>query len=410
MKLPFKRYVLVHYVRWLEAVGFLFCFVMAAIMAASVFYKIDDAMKYRGAAVTLTHESVELPLKAYIHSVLLKEGDEVAAGAPVFQVVSDPVDVALFESARQLEHTRGQLKALPAEQLGFPSLLGLLDESVAALKPLTEKGRVDEVKAPMGGVLRPESGSTLAELEGQILDGKVASIYSGKALRFKVAVGGNNASMVRINLLSEKDVLDWKILTSHLKNSATDSAPIERIRDLLRGKMPEVKPGKKPLKRLQAEIVTELNGLLQSTDFHDAAVWGDGPLPGEAQVLLDRGPESLSHTELCRMNRLLMEALFPSSIATSANEAQPVKAKIIVTPIADAAAGVQDKPVPTVYTMIGKVAAEPEGGQVLVELPEPPPELVSRLLSAMTDPGEETVVSSGKVVVGRISLFNFLFR
>ena len=60
--------------------------------------------------------------------------------------------------------------------------------------------------------------------------------------------------------------------------------------------------------------------------------------------------------------------------------------------------------------MTGEVAAEPKGGQVLIELPDPPPELVSSLANAMTNPGEEAIVSSGTVVVGRISLFSFLFR
>lgn len=412
MKLPFKRYLLVHYIRWLEAVGYLFCALIIAGMVGSVFYKIDDAMKFQGVSVALTSEPVELRTKAYVDEVLAEDGDEVAAGTPLLKVVYDPQEVAIREAVQQVVRTRSQLKTLSPEVLGDSPALTLLDQSVEAIRPRMGRQSSEEVRAPLSGILRKEGGASLAELRGQIKQGTIASICSEKALRFKVPVLGNKSNLVRINLLAEDDVSDWRALTSYIKKGdrPSASAAIERIRELLEDKLDEVKPDKRPLKRLQADIVAELNALIQKRDFYEPSIFEGARITEEAKALADKGVDTLTHTQLCRLNRLLLEGLFSNCIAASANEAQPVKAKVIVTPVAEPAAGKNAPPVPAVYRMTGRVVAEPEGGQVLIELSAPEAGLTKSLLRAMEEPGKETIASSGVVVVGRVSLFRFLFH
>lgn len=412
MRLPFKRYLLVHYIRWLETAGYLFCAVMIAGMVASVFYKIDDVMKFQGVTVALTSEPVDLPSKVYIEAVLAEDGDEVTEGTPLLKAVTGPQEVAAREAEQQIVHTRGQLAALSPEALGASPVLELLDQSAEAIRSLTGRQSPEDVKAPISGLLRKTGGASLAELRGQIKQGTVASIYSTKALRFKVPVSGNKSNLVRINLLAEDDVSDWRILTSYIKSGdgASASLPIERIRERLKGKLDEVQPGKHPLKRLQADIIAELNALLQKRDFYDPSNWGGARINEEAKALVDKGVDILTHTQLCRLNRLLLEGLLPDAIVTSADKPQAVKAKVIVTPAAEPGAGKDAKPVPTVYRMTGRVVAEPEGGQVLIELSAPEAGLVQSLLRTMEEPGKETIVSSGAVVVGQVSLFRFLFH
>jgi hypothetical protein len=58
-----------------------------------------------------------------------------------------------------------------------------------------------------------------------------------------------------------------------------------------------------------------LNKLIARSDFYDEAAWRGISLPKEAKDFVARGASNLSKTELQRMNRLLIEAAFPTSFA-----------------------------------------------------------------------------------------------
>ena len=80
-RLPFKRFLLVHYVRWLEAVGFLFCALLMAVIAGSAFYKIDDVMKFQASTVALASEPVKLPAYSTFESLPVAVGADDAKDA-----------------------------------------------------------------------------------------------------------------------------------------------------------------------------------------------------------------------------------------------------------------------------------------------------------------------------------------
>jgi ABC-2 family transporter protein len=58
----------------------------------------------------------------------------------------------------------------------------------------------------------------------------------------------------------------------------------------------------------------ELNGMLNSQNLYDPALWSPRMLSNEAQRLQERGPANLSEEERQRLNRLLIDAAFPDYI------------------------------------------------------------------------------------------------
>ncbi len=58
-----------------------------------------------------------------------------------------------------------------------------------------------------------------------------------------------------------------------------------------------------------------LNKLITRPDFYEAKAWGELSLPKEAKDFVTRGTDNLSKIELQRMNRLLIEAAFPSNFS-----------------------------------------------------------------------------------------------
>ena len=59
------------------------------------------------------------------------------------------------------------------------------------------------------------------------------------------------------------------------------------------------------------QLVREINGMLRRADFYSPAAWLGVSLPGEARVLLIKGIENLSGTELSRFNALALSAACP---------------------------------------------------------------------------------------------------
>ena len=115
----------------------------------------------------------------------------------------------------------------------------------------------------------PDAKQPLHSLQGTIATGEVATIISYGSLRFPVPVGGENALRVRVNLLAEPDVIDWKVLTAIVRSDSPPQDPAEkRTWEMLQGKLEEVRPDKVPLKRAMPEVVGALNELLRRPDFY----------------------------------------------------------------------------------------------------------------------------------------------
>jgi ABC-type transport system involved in multi-copper enzyme maturation permease subunit len=65
----------------------------------------------------------------------------------------------------------------------------------------------------------------------------------------------------------------------------------------------------------RGNIYALLNLAVETRDFYDSAAWKSYRLPEEATALIDQGVASLDEPQLMRLNRLLLEAAFPRSIA-----------------------------------------------------------------------------------------------
>ncbi|MBI4726159.1 PorV/PorQ family protein [candidate division TA06 bacterium] len=61
-------------------------------------------------------------------------------------------------------------------------------------------------------------------------------------------------------------------------------------------------------------LLAEINLSLSRTDFYQQEQWANNPFPVEAQELLAEGPGNLSQNDLRKLNRMLLEALYPSDL------------------------------------------------------------------------------------------------
>jgi len=77
--------------------------------------------------------------------------------------------------------------------------------------------------------------------------------------------------------------------------------------------------GQWPRPELQHAFVREANAILRRADFADPETWKSIDLPAEARALMAAGAERLSPMKRTRLNRLLLEALFPDGITQSRN-------------------------------------------------------------------------------------------
>lgn len=72
--------------------------------------------------------------------------------------------------------------------------------------------------------------------------------------------------------------------------------------------------GNQDFRGLEA-VRKNLNKLIARRDFYEAEAWSEIPMPKEAKDFLARGADNLSKVEVQRMNRLLIEAAFPTHFA-----------------------------------------------------------------------------------------------
>jgi hypothetical protein len=408
---PFKKRLLAKYINWLEAAGFLMIGTLIAGMVASTVYKIDDAMKFTNAPVSPRKEPVALPTEAFVDAVETTGGAAVKTGQVLLRASTDANDLAVLRAAAAIRTAEEALRAAPTDAATTAAVAGLLQEALAKAVAVPRNKPPEPVVAPVDGEVVPNPKQPLDSLQGKIATGDVATIISYGSLRFPVPVTGDNALRVRMNLLAEQDVLDWKLLTRQIRSENPPEDPAtRRVWDLLSGKLDEVRPGATPLKRAMPEIVGALNEILRKPDFYEAKAWQGKQLPPEARQLLEKGPAKLPADELIRLNRLQMELALPGAIAPGANIHQEVKAKLYIPVQHRTPEGKIVKDPPKVFNVSGTVVHEPVMGQVLIDLPNPPAEVVDHLKLQAKDPSLPGVTTTGIVVVGRISLFRFLFK
>ena len=99
------------------------------------------------------------------------------------------------------------------------------------------------------------------------------------------------------------------------------SGPMDRLWWLLSAELREgllaVGPDEMPAAQLQHQFVREINGILQGDDLYDESAWRGMPLGGVAAGLIAQAPAGLPADDRTRLNRLLLEALFPMALANA---------------------------------------------------------------------------------------------
>ena len=410
MRAPFKKLFLARYVQILEAVGFVLIGLLIATMIVSAVYRIDDGVKFRLDAVRPQMYPVELPsTRVWVRTVDVRAGQRVEAGDACATVMTDETVIALVGAEADLRRAESAVgvSARPEVSRELP---GLVAAASAAVDRAAGTAAAVTVRAPVGGIVRESAERRLGDLVGRVIDGALMTVENYDSLRIEIPLSGENAARVRIHLLAEEDIRDWRELTRLLRGE--DPAPSEavaRIRGMLAGRMDGIRPGRVPLKRDQPEVVRALNAILEDAGLHEASAW-PADLPSEARALLETDPAELSRDDRIRLNRILLENGLGDAIAESRGEQQAVKITFHVprAQVGPAGAGRKSKAEP--YPMQGRVIAEPEGGKVIGEFPAPEPGLTEALRARAEDDRLDPVVAVGSVVVGRVTLFRFLFR
>jgi len=139
-------------------------------------------------------------------------------------------------------------------------------------------------------------------------------------------VGGDQISGLTSELIQEEgpslftanSILDWARFLDSLREP-TASTPQHRIRELLRAaskKIIEDYSAGRPIDRDSKYIVVkDINEIVKRRDFYTKEVFEKFEMSKQAQHLLRKPTEQLSDEETERLNRLLLEAVYPVEIA-----------------------------------------------------------------------------------------------
>lgn len=117
----------------------------------------------------------------------------------------------------------------------------------------------------------------------------------------------------------KEDITDWLVLMEGLKTGKTPThkhlfnSLNERSQNIIK----EWESGNLINNEAKKIIIQGLNSLIESKDFHHKKAF-KGFLPGnEGPALIEKGVLKLSRVETCRLNRLLVEAIYPRCIIKS---------------------------------------------------------------------------------------------
>ncbi|GAH88831.1 unnamed protein product, partial [marine sediment metagenome] len=125
------------------------------------------------------------------------------------------------------------------------------------------------------------------------------------------------------SLLTLRGVLDWPALLTAARAAAgsAHAGPTARLwrllSDDLRDGLLAVGPNEMPPAPLQHRFVREINAILRGEGLYDASAWRGVALGEEAAGLISRGLANLAADDLTRLNRLLLEATFPTAITSA---------------------------------------------------------------------------------------------
>lgn len=154
--------------------------------------------------------------------------------------------------------------------------------------------------------------SARAKFAGQILTGLVLGIYLV-----------NNPITVSASFVYPRDVIDWALLEDALiaadDSGANDAAARiwERFPAEARQIVRDARRHQRIVEEDQRAVLLGLNTVLRDKTLYEATLWPEAALNPELAGLLQRGIANLSERDVVRVNRLLIETVFPQAIAES---------------------------------------------------------------------------------------------
>jgi UDP-N-acetylmuramyl pentapeptide phosphotransferase/UDP-N-acetylglucosamine-1-phosphate transferase len=155
--------------------------------------------------------------------------------------------------------------------------------------------------------------SARAKMVGQILTGLALGLV---LYFFPVTVG--------TSFIKADHITDWQGLVYQLKAHPNEAQPaaaariLERLSPILRQRLLNMDSEAALDKKSRLLLLAELNAVLDDPTLFDAASWKNTPLNGESLPLIQKGVDKLATRELTALNRCLVEAAFPGSIAKGA--------------------------------------------------------------------------------------------
>jgi WD40 repeat protein len=133
-------------------------------------------------------------------------------------------------------------------------------------------------------------------------------------------VFGSKLSNNGSSLLNVGDILDWTAFCSRLRDEAARSlpSPSRRILELLPSDVVQTireanGNGFDPSHK--SNLLSEFNEVLKRRDFYEPKDFEKVAIKGEAELLLGRGRDNLSDSEVQNFNRLVLEACYSIEIA-----------------------------------------------------------------------------------------------
>ncbi|HUW59505.1 MAG TPA: phospho-N-acetylmuramoyl-pentapeptide-transferase [Candidatus Bathyarchaeia archaeon] len=152
--------------------------------------------------------------------------------------------------------------------------------------------------------------SARAKMIGQILTGLLLGLV---LYFFPITVG--------TSFIKNAHVTDWQGLVYQLTASQGGAQPgpagriWERLSPILRQRLQNANPDAALDKKSRLLLLAELNAVLDDPTLFDADTWKNTPLNGDSVPLIQKGVQKLTTRELTALNRGLVEAAFPDSIA-----------------------------------------------------------------------------------------------
>lgn len=135
------------------------------------------------------------------------------------------------------------------------------------------------------------------------------------------SVFGDRGKRDGSSLFTAGDVVDWLSLCAKLSDEASRS-PHGVSSRILTFLSPDIRQiildaaQKNDFEQLRRPtLIQAFNDILTQRDLYQSESFRSDTIKGEAQTLLERGPENLSDSEVEWLNRLLLEATYPQQIA-----------------------------------------------------------------------------------------------